>query len=575
MCSPSYYVKAFLCLLFCYSVGLSQNSEKEIELLVTEALKYERVPDSLASIGNKVLTLAKSSSSEGAYIEGYLILGHSNYVAGDFNTSIAYYDSLLDYKANWAKKKYQQFFRAQRNKAIATIRLGKQEEGLIQFEKLLQLTIANNDAQGTAGTYNNIGISKKNEGKFDEAIDLYAKSMNIYDSLQIETAMPPVLINIGIVHSLLGNNEKSLESFHEAIKIAKQNNIGRDEYRAYNNLAVTFLKTEAVDSAIFYIKKSIPRYVKNNVKRAEYLAYQNLGAAFTTKKQMDSAYYYLNRSIVGFKALNNPQGLAESLSRMADLFKKQNEYDSAIRYADSSIAVAKEINNFIVLKNNYTLLSSIYEATKEFEKANSYLKVAQEIESRNFKLASNKQLNEILTKYQVSKKDEAIEALNKEKTIYLSTTFLVTIISIILLLCFLILWVRNRKSNTELTLLREELASYKEVSTQDNTPSMLQLKSKAVLDIKDLFYIKSDGHYLEFYIKGSAKPEIDRNTLRDIIEKLASEGFAQIHKSYVVNLAEIRIINSTKLMLEDGTWLPLSRTYKPRLKETLLHSPTN
>lgn len=574
MFSPSRYLTALL-LVFTFYLSAAQQTDKEIEALATEALKYERVPDSLSAIGSKILSIAKNTANEPGLIEGYLMLGHANYVKGDFKTSIRYYDSLLVYKEQWASKLYVKFYRAQRNKAIATIRSGKTDEGLVQFERLLQLTIENDDALGTAGTYNNIGISKKNEGNVAEAIDLYAKAIHIYDSLDAVTAMPSVLINIGIAQSLMGNNPKSLESFHEAVKIAKRHKVTRDEYRAYNNLAVSFLGADQADSAIFYLKKSIPRYKKNNIRREEYLAYQNLGAAFTLKKQSDSAYFYLNKSIIGFKELENPRGLAESYSRMADHYNEMEKYDVAIAYGDSSITKAKSIDNFVILKGNYSRLSSIYESKKDFEKANQYLKVSQEIEAKLFQLESSKQLNEILTKYQVDQKDDTIKALHKEKSIYQSTAFLISVIAAVLLIFFILLWLRNKNSKKELMALRAELASFNEAALQDKTPSLLHLKSKAVIDVKELLYVKSDGHYLEFYTEGSNKPEIDRNTLKDVIEKLSSEGFAQVHKSYLVNLAQIRIINSTKLMLEDGTWLPLSRTYKPHLKETLLHTTSN
>ena len=45
--------------------------------------------------------------------------------------------------------------------------------------------------------------------------------------------------------------------------------------------------------------------------------------------------------------------------------------------------------------------------------------------------------------------------------------------------------------------------------------------------------------------------------------------FVRVHRSYIVNIYKIKIINSTKLMLDEGTWINLSRTYKKQLKELL------
>ena len=105
-------------------------------------------------------------------------------------------------------------------------------------------------------------------------------------------------------------------------------------------------------------------------------------------------------------------------------------------------------------------------------------------------------------------------------------------------------------------------------STNHNIPKII-LKSKAVIDANKLQYIKSDGHYLEFYIDGKDKPEIDRNSLINILETLTAQQFVRIHKSYIVNVFHIKIINSTKLMLKNGKWINLSRKYKQQLKDIL------
>lgn len=176
-----------------------------------------------------------------------------------------------------------------------------------------------------------------------------------------------------------------------------------------------------------------------------------------------------------------------------------------------------------------------------------------------------------MTELEVKEKDLAIDNLEGEKSFYKSTFFIATLLSLVLLLFFYLLYRRYQDLNKELISLREKMEYYHKKTTQKSA-TMLALKSKAVVKTEELLYVKSDSHYLEFYTKDNNKPEIDRNTLKDVLEQLKELGFAQIHKSYIVNLDYIRIINSTKIMLTDGTWLPLSRTYKPKLKEILLHT---
>ena len=95
------------------------------------------------------------------------------------------------------------------------------------------------------------------------------------------------------------------------------------------------------------------------------------------------------------------------------------------------------------------------------------------------------------------------------------------------------------------------------------------LKSKATITAEDILIIKSDGHYLEYYIKNKPKPEIDRSTMAYAIENIGTKNFTMIHRSYIVNINEIKILNSTQLMMSSGVWLPLSRKHKMELRAML------
>jgi hypothetical protein len=119
--------------------------------------------------------------------------------------------------------------------------------------------------------------------------------------------------------------------------------------------------------------------------------------------------------------------------------------------------------------------------------------------------------------------------------------------------------------NETLKELSDDLV--KKLNTKSN-PTIL-LKSKAILKIEDIQYIKSDGHYVEYFIDHKDKPEIDRNSLTAVLNILPNASFIRIHKSYIVNIYRIKIVNSTKVMLVNGVWINLSRTYKQQLKDVL------
>lgn len=546
-------------------------TDDTVEKFVKRARQNTNNSDSLKSIGKQAIAYTTKNNLVLGQMEAYFMLGYASYLKGEFKEAIVAFDEGLD-KAPQNPETYPTTYRLLKNKAISYVRLGKPDTAQILFKKVLDLTKERKDAKNHALALNDYAIGIKNKGEYTQALEIYERTMKIWDSLGVDKYKTSLLLNIGLAQNNLKQTDQSIQTYHEGLALAKKYKVDRDIYRFYNNLAVNYNSKAQHDSSLYYSRKSADYYRKNNSGAAEALAYQNMGKAFMGMEQQDSARHYYDKAEASYKSTGAKARLGELFFLRSSNNRKKGKYPTALKYSDSAIAIFKELTLVANLKDAYDQRSLILEASGDFKEANKYMKAAKQFEDEAYKTENVEKLNELITKYQVEKKDDQIDTLNSQKSFYKSTAFLVGVLSLALFFFVIIFWLRNKSSKNELALLREELENYNSTAHLENTPTLLHLKSKAVINTKELLYIKSDSHYLEFFIKGNAKPEIDRNTLKEMTERLASEGFAQIHKSYLVNLDYIRIINSTKLMLEDGTWLPLSRTYKPKLKETLLHT---
>ncbi|WP_432411357.1 LytTR family transcriptional regulator DNA-binding domain-containing protein [Rasiella sp. SM2506] len=546
-------------------------SDATVENLVKRARENTNNSDSLKTIGTQTLAYATKNNLVLGQMEAHFMLGYAAYLKGKFKEAILAFDKGID-KAPQDPTTYPTAYRLLKNKAISYVRLGKPDSAQVIFKEVVDLTKERKDAKNHALALNDYAIGIKNKGDYSKALEVYARTMELWDSLGVDKYKTSLLLNIGLAQNNLKQTDRSIQTYHEGLTLAKKYKVDRDIYRFYNNLSVNYNIKEQHDSSLYYSRKTADYYRKNNSGAAEALAYQNMGKAFMGLEQKDSASYYYAKAEKSYKSTDAKARLGELYYLRSINNRKKENYTAALHYSDSAINIFKELTLVANLKDTYDQKALILEATGDFKEANSYIKAAKKIEDESYKTENVEKLNEIITKYQVEKKDDQIDALHSQKAIYKSTSFIVGVASLVLLSIVIVFWVRNKNSKKELETLREELKNYKETAVAENALTLIHLKSKAVLNTKELLYIKSDGHYLEFYSQGSAKPEIDRNTLKEMTERLTSEGFAQIHKSYLVNLDYIRIINSTKLMLDDGTWLPLSRTYKPKLKETLLHT---
>lgn len=87
------------------------------------------------------------------------------------------------------------------------------------------------------------------------------------------------------------------------------------------------------------------------------------------------------------------------------------------------------------------------------------------------------------------------------------------------------------------------------------------------IKFSELFWIKSDGNYLELYCSGGKKHLI-RSTLKDFLNKLPASVFLQVHKSYAVNINHIEAIEYSNLIIGNNT-IPVGRLYIETIRKIL------
>ena len=86
------------------------------------------------------------------------------------------------------------------------------------------------------------------------------------------------------------------------------------------------------------------------------------------------------------------------------------------------------------------------------------------------------------------------------------------------------------------------------------------------LSIRDIFYVESQKHYLIFHTsQGEYRM---RGRMSDVNERLLVQGFVNIRKSILVNMAYITRVDNDTVGL-DGTCLPVAHSHKQEFRQQL------
>lgn len=86
------------------------------------------------------------------------------------------------------------------------------------------------------------------------------------------------------------------------------------------------------------------------------------------------------------------------------------------------------------------------------------------------------------------------------------------------------------------------------------------------IDFDNIHYFEAAGDYIKVHSRD--KKLIIHETFRNLIKQLPGDQFIQVHKSYIVSLAGIRLIEGNQVDV-NGHLIPIGLVYKDRLLEKL------
>ncbi len=81
------------------------------------------------------------------------------------------------------------------------------------------------------------------------------------------------------------------------------------------------------------------------------------------------------------------------------------------------------------------------------------------------------------------------------------------------------------------------------------------------INFKDINYIEAMSEYVKIYLTGS-KPVMSLLSMKSLEEQLPPDLFMRIHRSYIVNLSQISIIERGRIVFDGKIYLPVSEQYK-------------
>jgi DNA-binding LytR/AlgR family response regulator len=88
------------------------------------------------------------------------------------------------------------------------------------------------------------------------------------------------------------------------------------------------------------------------------------------------------------------------------------------------------------------------------------------------------------------------------------------------------------------------------------------------INFEDIKYIQGMSEYVKIHLSNS-KPIMSLISMKSLEAQLPVSKFMRVHKSYIVNLQKINMIERNEIVYDDGTVIPVSQQYKEAFQQYL------
>jgi DNA-binding LytR/AlgR family response regulator len=86
------------------------------------------------------------------------------------------------------------------------------------------------------------------------------------------------------------------------------------------------------------------------------------------------------------------------------------------------------------------------------------------------------------------------------------------------------------------------------------------------IELDDIRYIESQHEYIKIHLTNS-KPVMTHLSMKAIEEQLPSGQFMRVHRSFIVHLKKVTVIERNRIVFDGKVYIPVSEQYKGKFQE--------
>jgi len=235
---------------------------------------------------------------------------------------------------------------------VADLRQKNPDSAMVYVDEAYQLAESLNDEEWIGRSLYFKGILQFVGGHYPESLSSYQRALDLFTKKKLQTRIPPLLANIGMIYSRTGDYETAVNYYLQALKLAEGMSDQQLQGKIYNSLGIISKQQSNYKEAIQYYNKAFALFKAMNNQLEVAGTYTNLSNVYIKSGRLDSSILINKKALSIFDSLGNQRGKVTCYNNLAEAYRLLNDNPSALTYLTMSLKVSSSQK---ALRSNYII----------------------------------------------------------------------------------------------------------------------------------------------------------------------------------------------------------------------------
>ncbi len=247
-----------------------------------------------------------------------------------------------------------------------------------------------------------------NEDAHAESMSLLFEVLAYFEEVNDSTGIGKTLNRIANSQNYLGHHKDALDLYGRSLDIFNSTGDKKNQAIEIYNMALIFGEEKEFDKAMSYFRRSadLDQQIGNDIGMAE--TFTTMASNYDEMGKWDSAYSYYQSALSILDNHENEMLKGYVYRQMNKHFNMSGQPEKGLSLGLEALAIGRKMENVQTISNASLGLSETYEALGQYKQSLKYFKQYQQLEDSVYNLENSKIIHDMQAKYVAEKKEKEL-----------------------------------------------------------------------------------------------------------------------------------------------------------------------